>query len=261
MYVASSEGRVSYVTGGEDHRSTSLTRTTNYIGKASNGEKFPGVPVRENGPNAYLREQSPENYLKPHYHLSNQFQVVVGGSGHIGKREWKPLHLHYVDGQTPYGPIVAGEEGLKFFTLRARRSGGFHPMPGSLMKIPAGRTAIGHVNDEEVFGEAKAPVVRRELFRDSDGLMAAFTRLAPGTVAPGEEVHGSGGHYYLITKGSLIYDGKVLPPWSLVFEEKDDSPADLVAGDDGVQLLTLRFPVNERLELPAKGARVATEVE
>src|SRR5262245_18405605 len=66
----------------------------------------------------------PDYVIKPHFHLVDQFQVIVSGGGTFGRHH--PItagSLHYADAYTPYGPIVAGEKGLAFFTLRARADG------------------------------------------------------------------------------------------------------------------------------------------
>ena len=61
--------------------------------------------------------------IEPHFHDVDQFQVVVGGDGRIGKKAVRPVTFQYADAFTPYGPIVANEHGLSFFTLRNIASG------------------------------------------------------------------------------------------------------------------------------------------
>lgn len=83
--------------------------------------------------------------IEPHFHDVDQFQVIVDGSGHIGKKAVRPVTFQYADAFTPYGPIVAADRGLSFFTLRNISSGGFWAMPGNKQSMPgrAGRNIEG----------------------------------------------------------------------------------------------------------------------
>jgi hypothetical protein len=56
--------------------------------------------------------------IKPHFHSVDQYQVVVRGVARSGKHPMCSGDFHYADAYTSYGPIVAGEGGLAFFTLR-----------------------------------------------------------------------------------------------------------------------------------------------
>ena len=85
-----------------------------YVG----GAPIPGSPGYgqdidgEDVPQAYLVSQPPHSTTRPHFHLTNQFQVFVGGGGRVGKLRADPLTVQYAGGHTPYGPIFAEAEGL-----------------------------------------------------------------------------------------------------------------------------------------------------
>src|SRR4051794_30692220 len=82
------------------------------------------------GPQGFLLEiPTPQGVITPHFHRVDQFQVFVAGSGMIGKHPIAPVTVHYSDGYTPYGPIVAGPEGITFFNLRSSGDSGQHEMP------------------------------------------------------------------------------------------------------------------------------------
>src|SRR3954464_12357154 len=65
-------------------------------------------------PMAFLVEQPPGSVVQTHFHEANQFQLVVGGSGTLGKHAVQPIAVHYSNAFSAYGPITAGEEGLQY---------------------------------------------------------------------------------------------------------------------------------------------------
>src|SRR5678816_3651970 len=72
----------------------------------------------ELSPTVFLVEQAPNVSLRTHFHRQNQFQIFVRGSGTIGRHPLGPLMVHYAGAYSGYGPLVAGPEGLAYFTLR-----------------------------------------------------------------------------------------------------------------------------------------------
>ena len=98
------------------------------------------------GPQAFRIDfAEPQGVIKPHFHRVNQFQVIVRGGGTLGRQPVDPVAFHYTDGFTPYGPIVAGDEGISFFTIRATPDhSGAHYMPGSRGELErkAGRNEV-----------------------------------------------------------------------------------------------------------------------
>lgn len=81
----------------------------------------------EEGPNARVVELEPNAVIQAHYHTQNQWQIVVEGNGRIGDEEIEPYGVHFTEENTTYGPIVAGEDGLTFLTLREEPAG-YHPV-------------------------------------------------------------------------------------------------------------------------------------
>ncbi|MEZ5815751.1 MAG: hypothetical protein R3D44_01545 [Hyphomicrobiaceae bacterium] len=179
--------------------------------------------------------------IEPHFHDVDQFQVVIDGGGRIGKKKVRPITFQYADAFTPYGPIVADER-LSFFTLRNIASGGFWAMPGNKQEMPgrAGRNIEG-VFDLEI-GVPTAGECTREILMppQSDGVEAIGFRLGRGACSEGIPHEGKG-QFYLVCAGSLVLDGRELPPRSLVRVEPDDAAITLRASDEGAQVLGLQF--------------------
>lgn len=180
--------------------------------------------------------------IEPHFHDVDQFQVVIEGDGRIGKKVVRPVTFQYADAFTPYGPIVANDHGLSFFTLRNIASGGFWAMPGNKQNMPgrAGRNIEG-VFDLAAGVPDAGKSVREELMeREPDGIAAVGIRLGANATAPGL-AHEGKGQFYLVCAGAIVVDGNPMPERSVIRVEPDDATLDLVAGPEGAQVLALQF--------------------
>ncbi len=180
--------------------------------------------------------------IEPHFHDVDQFQVIVDGDGRIGKKPVRPITFQYADAFTPYGPIIANDKGLSFFTLRNISSGGFWGMPGNKQNMPgrAGRNIEG-VFDLEMGVPAAGEVTREELMdREADGVAAVGIRMGANACAQGLPAAGKG-QFYLVCAGSIIADGKVLEERSVIRLEPEDPAIELHAGPHGAQVLALQF--------------------
>ncbi len=194
-------------------------------------------------PQGFLVERPYANArIDPHFHDIDQFQVVVAGDGRIGKREVRPVTFQYADAFTPYGPIVARDDGISFFTLRNVASGGHFSMPGSkhLMPCRAGRN-IAAVFEQDGGLVAEGETVREPLMeRQEDGVYAEGIRLGANAVADGMP-NDAGGQYYLVCSGSLLSDGRDLPERSLIRANRGENTPTLRAGEMGAAVLALQF--------------------
>jgi hypothetical protein len=195
----------------------------------------------ESGPQAYLVEVEPgtDPIIRPHFHPRRQFQVVVRGSGSVGKHSVGPGSVHYTDPNSPYGPIVSNSEGLAYFTLRARGTGDTHWMPGSKDKMGgrAGRNIVGQPRrkDDAAIAAILEPT--------EDGLAGYSIHLRAGQeeVAPSPE--GSGGQFHIVLEGSLRVNDTELPSESVVWVGPGEDAIHLTAGKEGAVVLTMQFPV------------------
>jgi hypothetical protein len=111
-----------------------------YVGAApQKGIYVDGNEVNDNGlPQAFLVMQPPGAVTPAHFHEPNQFQVFVEGDGRIGPHPTTPLTVQYANGHTTYGPIVASDVGIRYFTLRQRWDPGAKYMPASRDKLVKG---------------------------------------------------------------------------------------------------------------------------
>src|SRR5437016_11249689 len=115
-----------------------------------------GNEVNDNGlPQGFLVIQPPGAVTPAHFHEPNQFQVFVEGDGRIGAHPVKPLTVQYANGHTPYGPIVATDAGIRYFTLRQRWDAGAKYLPAARDKLVKGgqrarvKGGLSAASDEE----------------------------------------------------------------------------------------------------------------
>lgn len=202
-------------------------------------------------PQAFLIEVvTPGGVVKPHFHPVRQFQVFVAGDGRIGKEGIEPVSVHYTDGYTPYGPIVAGDKGISFFTFRSDPSVETHVMPGSSdqLKRRPGRTRFARyaVHTGETFLSRGWEVAYALIGAEEDGLMSAGYQLSPSVSLQGPDPGQSGGQYYLVLGGSLCTGEMELATLSCLYLNPEEEPLRMEAGDQGLDILLLQFPRNVR---------------
>lgn len=197
-------------------------------------------------PTVFLVEQGPHSRLATHFHRENEFQVVVHGGGKLGPHAVQAVTVHYAGAYTGYGPIVAGEEGLSYFTIRSVFEQGAVFLPEGREKMVRGPKRQLH-SEPYPAAEADALAARKstealELFpAQPDGIAATRILLAPGgeTRAPGAQ--GSGGQFLMVMAGTLVHEGRSLTRWESIFVSPDESPLPLRAGAGGADVLSLRL--------------------
>ena len=69
-------------------------------------------------PTTFLVEQGPHVSLRTHFHRNDQFQLFLEGRGAMGRNPLMAVMVHFATGYSAYGPIVAGDSGLQWLTLR-----------------------------------------------------------------------------------------------------------------------------------------------
>ena len=196
------------------------------------------------GPQAFRIDFSePHGVIKPHFHRVNQFQVIVGGGGTLGRNPVVPTAFHYTDGFTPYGPIVAGDEGISFFTIRSTPDGsGAHYMPESRAELEhkAGRNEVRQLEPRTcAAGEATHETL---IEATSDGLAAFALSAGPGTLFNGVDTSPDGGQYYIVIEGRVLHGGQELPSLSCLWVLPGDAPPSFETADESARLLVLQFP-------------------
>jgi len=209
---------------------------TNYIGFS---------PVRSDRAQAWLLESSPRRVLGAHYHEVDQFQVIVSGEGLMGKHRVGPGYVHFSRAHTPYGPIVWGDNGMQLLTIRPRPDtlGSPQFMPASRDKLRQIPRKAFQVSQQARFPETSADVNVEVMpgIHDDAGLLAQAITLKPNarTLAP-DPSHG-GGQWILVMKGSLIFEGKTWPAFSIAEVMPDDGAFPLQAGSEEAHVIVLGF--------------------
>jgi hypothetical protein len=191
-----------------------------YVGAAPvRGTYVDGNEVNDNAlPQGFLVEQPPASVTPPHFHEVNQFQVVV-----------------------------AGAEGLTYFTLRAAWDPGAKYMPKSRDRLKKGhqRQKLGRPvtpATPETLRALSAPETLTLIDREEDGMAAWLMRIAPGAAAPIPDPADGGGQYHVVVTGSLLRDGAEMPRLSCLFATTDEPAYEACAGAEGLEMLVLQFP-------------------
>ena len=219
-----------------------------YVGSAPRrGAYEPGNEAHDDGlPQGFLVAQPAGAVTPPHFHDHEQFQVVVGGGGHVGKKPALPLSVHYAGGHTPYGPITAGPEGILYFTLRSRWDAGAKYMPASRDRLRPvrrrHRLAGGVPVPDAAALRAPGPAERFEAMEpDAEGVCAVLHRIPPGETAALETPVEAGGQYAIVVAGALEGEGRSLPRLSGLYRFRNEPPLSATAGPDGAAVLTMQF--------------------
>jgi hypothetical protein len=198
-------------------------------------------------PTVSLIEQPAGFEFMPHFHRQNQFQVFVGGSGRLGRQSLVPVVVHYAGAYTGYGPLVAGPEGLQYFTLRPVCEAGFIPLTERQEKMIPGPKRHAHSEGIEVASpdEMRGWTQVREDFvipLGEDGLGARLVQLPPHRTWSCGHPAGSQGQFLFMLAGTLTAAGHALGRWEQVYATYDEPMPMARAGDGGAQLLMLSVP-------------------
>jgi rubredoxin len=210
-------------------------------------------------PQAFLVENSPHRMLRTHFHDVDQFQVIVDGDGTLGKHAVRPFTVHFARAHTPYGPITAGDKGLTWFTIRARRDSDgaqFLPEQREQLEQAAGRNPW-QISQDPVFLESDGDVTLRAISGISDdrGLAAYSLRMKPNVTTLAPDPSGTGGQYLVVVRGSLQHDGREQRPLTISYVEPQGGRFELTAGKEGLDALVLNFPRHDApIEAPATRA-------
>ena len=198
-------------------------------------------------PVAFLVEGTPARVIRPHFHENDQFQVVMSGGGTLGKHKLAVHAVHFSRAHTPYGPIIFGEQGLSFLTLRAHWDPGAQYLPDArekLEQVPE-RKPWQMTEAPKFDGSAEVNVHTFSQIRDERGLAAYSLSLKPHVTAAAPDPSQSGGQYIIVTRGSLTYNGKEYEALSIAFVKPGEGPWRLVAGAAGLEALVLNYPRRE----------------
>ncbi len=229
-----------------------------YIGAAPRrGTYVEGNETNDNAlPQGFLVNQPPNSVTPPHFHEHDQFQVFIEGSARVGKKTANPLSIQFAAAHTPYGPIVAGEQGVEYFTLRKRWDPGAKYMPAMRDALIRGNQRQRLVAELDLNhpglnfavvdgGGASDDICTNVIGPESDGLLASIIRLPPNQTYDAVQPSAGDGQYHVVIDGSVLHDGAELSKLACQFVFADESTCRLVAGEAGLTLLVLRFPKHD----------------
>lgn len=214
---------------------------TDLIGSGLERSDLAGQPA----PQAFLVEQPPNWELQSHFHLRHQFQVFIRGSGMLGKHAVGPLGVHYASPHSGYGPLVAGDEGIWYLTLRVVSDTAAWYLPDARehlkLRIAKQQVHAGPVEREVDLASLEQAQLETVIELDSAGLGAWLMRLPAGATcdAPAGAESGSG-RFYVVMKGSLHLEDEELKGLAAVFTGPTD-PFTLRASASA-EVLVLQFP-------------------
>jgi hypothetical protein len=244
-------------------QSTSRRKTANgwhttFIGKNRNTLKEGEAAPSTEGlyPMAFLVEKEAAAIVHPHFHAADQYQVVVQGSGRLGVHDIASVAVHYTDAYSAYGPIIAADEGVSWFTLRNAWDPGARYMPAARQQLREARAKFQHreatcgplppLNDREL-AALTTPTGGAVIAETADGLGTWRYTVPPNGSVTGPEPSTGGGQFWLVSAGSAaVTGGALLPVQSCVFVAPEDAAARLVAGPGGADLICMQFPKRAR---------------
>src|SRR5690349_16909151 len=96
---------------GDGKGSVGGTTTTPFFGAHHVGGHWSAATVVDCSgpdlPDARLEHFDKGKSSTPHFHINDQFQVVVGGQGKLGRHALTPYCVHFSRAYTPYGPLLS----------------------------------------------------------------------------------------------------------------------------------------------------------
>lgn len=198
-------------------------------------------------PTVSLIEQPPNSTLVPHFHRQNQFQLFVEGAGTIGQTSLEPVVVHYAGAYTGYGPLVSGAKGIKYFTMRPICESGLLTIAESREQMIQGPKRHAHTapiqiaSTEDLLNLIDVQLDTPMPFSD-DGLGVTVVRQPRGTQLSGMLAPNSEGQFLVVLAGTLRYRDIELGQWENLFVSVADVFPVLLAGDSGVQVVSMHVP-------------------
>ncbi len=195
-------------------------------------------------------------YSAAHFHIVDQFQVIMEGKGTFGRHDVSPYCVHFSRAYTPYGPLQSDKDtGWAFIVMRSRFDPGAQRFPAALDKlkqIPGRRPwqVTAKVNfPSQGSGVSTLDVAE---IKDDQGLFTSTITMGPNTRTNAPDPSRGDGQYVVVVKGSLIHEGKERPAPTVVFIKPDEKAFDLQAGAQGLEAIIMNFPSVAPREVDAK---------
>lgn len=223
--------------------------STNFFGPGDN----PDLLHSSDLPHASLNQPDPGHISGTHFHLVDQFQVIVDGKGKLGRHDLTPYCVHFSRAYTPYGPLISDTaDPLKYFVMHAHT----HPDWGSRY-LPQAQEQLKQVRDRRPW-QITCPISFPELqsctsvaeivlsaipgMQDERGLAGYTLSMKPNCGARAPDPSPGEGQYLVVLKGGLLLDNKEYKALALVFVRPNEGPVQIHAGLQGLEALVLNFP-------------------
>lgn len=219
---------------------------TNKMELLAEGRGAQPVAARAQGPMAYLVEQAPDATVEPHFHEVAQFQIFLEGGGEIGTHRLQAVTVHYAGAHSPYGPIAAGPQGVKYLTLRRCWDSGAQWMPGAapVLRSMGARKHVAFTSpplercrELGALQGAASSVVRDPA---EDGAGAWMVQAGPGEQLP-ELAAISNARFWYLLAGTVHAASLELEAGSCLYASEFEALGPLQAGPGGVELVQVQF--------------------
>ena len=198
-------------------------------------------------PTIFLVEQPAGMVVPAHFHRNNQFQLVVAGSGKIGPTKLEPVTIHYAGAYTAYGPLAAGPEGLKYFTIRPVHETGLQLVSETRQTAwPKGPRShatskqVAVLSDDELARVTHLQIANA--IAGDGGMRADICVLPPACELDLSCFDQTEGLFIFVLAGSAEFQTATLSLWESVFLSTNELQASIKAGADGAQLAILATP-------------------
>ena len=201
---------------------------------------------------AFRIDMSANMQLDSHFHIVDQFQIFIAGSGTIGRDNAGMITAHYADHHTGYGPLIAGDQGMSYLTLRSKTDAGLVKLSTPNVREQLKPTKRRHrvtapvvLSIPPVMAHLEAPQVETVMpeKEGDDGMTVKVFRLGAGQRISAPDTAGTGGYYLIVMNGSILHEGAEYEPWSLIWVSHEDAAPMLSAGEGGAEVMASVFPV------------------
>ena len=197
-------------------------------------------------PSAYLNQGEPGRVTGAHFHVADQFQIVVAGKGKFGRHQVSPYYVHYSRAYTPYGPLqVDKETGWAFITLRSRYDPGqqlLSKAADKLKQMPDRQP--WQVSKQVTFPIQSSGIKLNDIaeIKGDPGLFAHTLTMAPHTQTIAPDPSGGDGQFIVVVKGSLLHDDRERKAMTIAFVRPEESAFQICAGAEGLEAFILNLP-------------------
>jgi hypothetical protein len=203
-------------------------------------------------PQSYLIKQLPNITNPLHFHAQNQFQVFIEGSGSFGRHEVLPYVVHYAGAYTGYGPIIAGDDGLQYLTLRSSRDLGAKFLPDQMeffKKGPKHHYTSPSIPEEtqEVLDQLEQIQLHWIHQEEHSGLGVGVLKLPKKTEYNLTIPQDLAGIFIVVMQGNLLEGEHALRKNETVYLNRDEKNHLIQTGDHGLQILILQMPLKNQV--------------